>query len=91
MSVTILEGVKKGLRSTNTSGHTGVYLLKDGYYQARISFRKKCYYLGRYKDKNEAIRAREAAEEMHDDFLAWYYETHPTNDAASQSAKLSDK
>lgn len=75
-SVTILESVKKGLRCTNRSGHTGVYLLKDGRYEARISFKKKCYYLGRYRNMKDAIRARETAEEMHENFLDWYYKEY---------------
>lgn len=86
-SVTILEGVKKGLRSTNKSGHTGVCLLKDGSYQAYISFKKKRYYLGKYHDIKDAVRAREAAEKMHDDFLAWYYETHPAGKPAAASGE----
>lgn len=76
-SVTILEGVKKGPRRTNTTGHTGVYRLKGGYYEARISFKKKRYYLGRYRNMKDAVCARETAEEMHDDFLEWYYSEHP--------------
>lgn len=69
----IPENARNGLRSDNTSGYTGVYRLKDGYYQAKISFKKKSYYLGRYKDINDAVRARKTAEEMQDDFLEWYH------------------
>lgn len=76
-SVTILETVRSGKpRQDNKTGHTGVCRLKNGYYQATITFKKKSYYLGRYKDIKDAIRAREAAEEIHDDFLTWYYENH---------------
>lgn len=83
-SVTILESVKKGLRSTNKTGCTGVSLLKDGRFEAKISFKKKHYYLGRYKNKEDAVRARKAAEEMHDDFLEWYYREHPNAAAARE-------
>lgn len=76
-SIRVLETVKKGLRSTNTSGCTGVCLLKSGYYEAYMSFKKKRYYLGRYKDKDDAVRARKTAEEMRDDFLEWYYREYP--------------
>lgn len=84
-SVTILESVKKGPRRTNTTGYTGVYLLKDGYYEAAISFKKERYYLGRYKKLSDAVRARKTAEEMHDDFLEWYYKEYPK--AGKQAAK----
>lgn len=84
-SVTVLESVRKGLRSTNKTGCTGVSLLGNGYFQATISFKKKHYYLGRYKNKEDAIRARKAAEEMHDSFLEWYYSQHPK--AAAQKDK----
>lgn len=80
-SVTILENVRKGPRRDNTTGHTGVYLLKNGYYQAKITFQKKSYYLGSYRNLGDAVRARQAAEEMHEDFLNWYYETHPAKSA----------
>lgn len=80
-SVTILERVKHGPRRDNTSGHTGVYRRKNGYYQAKITFKKKSYYLGSYRDIKDAIRAREDAEKMHDDFLTWYYEAHPAKGA----------
>lgn len=76
-SVAILERVKTGLRSSNKTGCTGVSLLRDGRFQASISFKKKQYYLGRYKNKENAIRARKAAEAIHDDFLEWYYSKHP--------------
>lgn len=77
-SVTILESVKNnGLRKTNKSGHTGVCLLKSGYYEAYISFQKRRYYLGRNRKLEDAVRAREAAEAVHDDFLAWYYSIYP--------------
>lgn len=81
-SVTRLESVKKGVRRDNTTGHTGVCLLKSGYYQAKITFKKKSYYLGRYKDIHDAIKARESAEEMHDEFLEWYYKQCRKNENA---------
>lgn len=77
-SVTILEAGKNRLISSNTSGHTGVYLNKrSGKWAAQITFQGKTYYLGSYSDKNEAVKARERGEELHDDFLAWYYANYP--------------
>ncbi len=72
-SVAILERDKKRLRSSNTSGYTGVYHAKDGKWIAYINFKKKRYWLGRYEKKEDAIRARQRGEEMHDDFLEWYH------------------
>lgn len=78
-SVTILEASKKRAPiSSNTSGHTGVYLnRRNGRWAAQITFKGKTYYLGTYADKREAIKARKRGEEMHDDFLAWYYKNYP--------------
>lgn len=77
-SVTVLESVKSKLIASNTSGHTGVYLNKrTGRWEARITFKGKTYYLGSYIDRQDAIRARERGEELHDDFLEWYYANHP--------------
>lgn len=84
-SAAILERVRRRPRRDNVSGHTGVYQLKNGYYQAKITFRKKTYDLGRYKNREDAIRARETAEAMHEDFLAWYYETHPKTPPAGKA------
>ena len=66
--------LKKSRMKNNTSGHTGVSLNKrTGLWIAKITFRKQTYYLGSYKDINDAIRARLRGEEMHDDFLEWYH------------------
>lgn len=76
-SVAILERIhEKTPRSNNTSGYTGVYHRKSGGWVAYINFKKKRYNLGSYKTREEAIKARQCGEEMHDNFLKWYYETH---------------
>lgn len=54
---------------------------------AYISFQKKRYRLGLYKDKNEAIRVRTAAEEMHDEFIDWYYQEYLPAQELGQSVK----
>ena len=77
-SVTILEATRSRLIASNTSGHTGVYLnRRNGRWVAQITFKGKTYYLGSYDDKKEAILARKRGEEMHEDFLEWYYTDHP--------------
>lgn len=52
----------KKLPANNTTGHKGVYLIK-GKYVAKLVFRKKAYYLGVYDNIEDAILAREDAEE----------------------------
>lgn len=73
-SVTLLEAGKKRLISSNTSGYTGVYRQrKTGKWAAQITFRGKTYFLGAYDKKEDAIKARQRGEEMHDEFLEWYH------------------
>ncbi len=73
-SVAILEANKKRLNRNNTSGYTGVYLdEKRGKWIAQIGFKGKTYYLGAYSDKQDAVKARQRGEKLHDDFLEWYY------------------
>ncbi len=72
-SVVALEKSKQ-LRATNTSGYTGVYQeKKSGKWVARITFKGKAYCLGSFADREDAVKARQLGEEMHDDFLRWYY------------------
>jgi len=76
-SVTLLEAGKKRLISSNTSGYTGVYLQKaTGKWAAQITFRGKTYFLGAYEKKEDAVKARQRGEEMHDEFLEWYHSTY---------------
>ena len=62
------------LRSTNTSGVTGVYYLSScEMWCAEIMFRRKKYTLGRFRRKEDAIATRKEAEErIFGDFLGWY-------------------
>lgn len=77
-SVTILEALRRGLIASNTSGHTGVYFDRAlQKWVARITFKGKTYHLGTYAEKQDAVRARERGEELHDDFLEWYHANHP--------------
>lgn len=43
--------------------HIGVTPTKEGYWQARIYWRRRDYYLGHFKTEQDAIAARKAAEE----------------------------
>ena len=74
--VEFLENMGK-LRSDNTSGYPGLRLVRNRW-EVRITFKKKVYYLGRYADKNEAIRVRKEAEQrVFGEFLDWYYAEFP--------------
>lgn len=75
-SVKLLEQHRKKLLSSNKSGCTGVYQSRAGKWAAQITFKGKTYYLGCYAEKSDAVRARKRGEEMHDEFLRWYYLEH---------------
>lgn len=84
-SVTKLEAMRGRRLSSNTSGYTGVYWkAKNKKWAAQITFRNKTYYLGTYDKIEDAVKARKRGEEMHDDFLEWYYETHSGSKKAGE-------
>jgi len=57
---------KHTLLSSNTSGHTGVFLCKrTGKWIAHIESKGIKYHLGRFFEKTEAIQARKLAELKH--------------------------
>ena len=87
-SVSILERNKKKTRSTNKSGYTGVFQEKSGKWIAYINFQKKRYWLGRYSKKEDAIKARQRGEEMHDDFLNWYYTSVVKSDSKEKRLEI---
>ncbi|MBQ4045449.1 MAG: transcriptional regulator, partial [Lachnospiraceae bacterium] len=70
---TCVERLKRsGLQKNNTSGHTGVQRRGDKW-AAVITFQKRNYYLGRFDRFEDAVKAREAAEEqLHRNFLEEY-------------------
>lgn len=73
-SILMLESSRKGRSRNNTSGYTGVYLnKKTGKWIAQITFKKKTYYLGTFERKEDAIKMRKKGEEMHQEFIDWYY------------------
>lgn len=76
-SIVRLESGRQKLRSNNVSGKTGVcFLSREQKWAAYITLQKKRYWIGKFKNKEDAIRARIEAEEMHDNFIAWYYQVY---------------
>lgn len=72
-SVAVLESLKNR-RSSGSSGVTGVYQVRrSGKWVAQITFKRKKYHLGTFDKLEDAVKARKRGEEMHDDFLEWYY------------------
>lgn len=94
-SVAILERNKKQIYKNNKSGYTGVAHAADGKWVAYISFKKKRYWLGRYVNKEDAINARRRGEELHDNFLKWYYMEYcrsgQAEEAESEIMEFSDE
>jgi uncharacterized protein (DUF4415 family) len=75
---TCIERIKSNkLSKNNRSGITGVTWDKSKkLWLARIMFRRKYYFLGRYSNKELAEKARKQAEKMlHEPFLEWYEQT----------------
>lgn len=65
---------KRKHRSDNRSGSRGVYRKQNGHYKVTIGFKGKRFYLGTYKDYQEAVNVRlEAEEQIHDKFVRAYY------------------
>lgn len=61
------------VRSDNTSGVTGVFMVR-GRWRAAITFQKKTYYLGEYDTLEEAAFVRRRAEDrLFGEFLEWYH------------------
>lgn len=75
-SIRLLKSHRSKLLPGNKSGYTGVYQNAKGKWIAQITFKKKTYYLGSYAELQDAVRARKRGEEMHDEFIRWYYLEH---------------
>lgn len=71
--------LSKKLQKNNTTGHTGVSVDKrKNTYFTYVYFKGKRYYLGSYARIDDAIKARESAEEaLHGNFLNWYASNFP--------------
>lgn len=88
-SVMVLESVRDKLRCNNTSGYTGVYCdSKKKLWHAQITFKGKVYSLGTYKTRKEAIKARMKGEEMHEEFLDWYYRKRPQEEKREETENV---
>ena len=69
---------EKKIRSTNTSGVTGVsWSKRKGRWEATITFQGKKHHLGFYNNLEDAAAARKKAEErLYGDFEIWYKENY---------------
>lgn len=65
----------------STSGVKGVYWISTiSKWEVQIEFKKHCYHLGRYENKNKAMRIRKLAEEkLFGNFLKWYKDFKESN------------
>jgi len=55
------------------SGVRGVSLIRDGRYKVELTFRKKRYYLGTFRELDDAVKARKEAEIMVEEYLEKYH------------------
>lgn len=68
---------RKSVNRNSSTGVTGVSQ-KGNKYRAYINFKRKQYDLGLYDNKDDAAKARKAAEEkIYGEFLEWYAENYP--------------
>lgn len=66
---------RKKPRKDNICGYTGINRIQSGKYRASIGFKGQRYYLGTYKNLEDAIAAREkAGRDIHDAFRETYAE-----------------
>ena len=65
---------KRKHRSDNNSGFRGIYHMNNGKYRATIGFKGKRFYIGTFKNYEDAVQARlEAENTIHGGFVqAWY-------------------
>ena len=64
---------KRKSRRDNVSGFRGVFQMKNGSYRVSIGYKRKRYYIGTYKEYEEAVAARLEAEDLiHNGFLKDY-------------------
>jgi hypothetical protein len=77
----------KALQKNNTSGYTGVQVYGNRY-RVIIQFKGKVYYLGLYRNIEDAIRVRKQAEDhLFGEFLDWYYTEYPEVKAELQRSE----
>lgn len=72
--------MNKSLQKNNTSGVKGVSKTKNGKWTARVTKNHRCYYLGTFDTKMEAVMAyNKKAKKLYGDF-AWLNPTKETNE-----------
>ncbi len=72
--------------AASTSGVRGVTFDRhNGCWVARLTFRRKVYHLGSYKNMEDAVKARKRGEEIYEDFLDWYYTEYPEEQKESKT------
>ncbi|MCL2321772.1 MAG: hypothetical protein FWC47_06665 [Oscillospiraceae bacterium] len=69
------------ISKASTTGHRGVCWAKSiGKYMAYIGFQKKLYNLGQFDNLEDAVKARQKAEDdIYKPFLEWYEENYGNN------------
>ena len=74
----LLAITRSTLNKNNTSGYTGVSLMKSGKYRAYINFQRKQFHLGSFDTPEDAAAAyRDAKEKIKTDFIDWYKKAYP--------------
>ena len=70
----VLQSIRDRKRRTdNKTGCKGVFRKKNGKYSASIGFKKKVFYIGTYETLDQAVEARNEAEDrIYGSFLASY-------------------
>lgn len=76
--ITAIDG-RRATNKNSTTGHKGVsFHGAKGKYRAYINFQRKQYWLGYFKNLDDAIAARKEAEKkIYGDFLGWYAQKYP--------------
>lgn len=88
-SVVMLERRKLSPIKSNRSGYNGVYWNKtSGMWRAQITFKGKTYFLGSFKNIQDAVAARKKGEELFDDFLDQYYAREKMAAAVNELAAI---
>lgn len=83
--VTMLQArLNKPPIATNTSGYNGVYRNGNGSWTAQITFKGKTRYLGSYTNIEDAVAARNKANQLFEDFIVWYQTQEKKEQAIQQ-------
>lgn len=90
---TNIKNLTSKISKSNTSGVKGItWDAAKKKWVAQISFKKKHYHLGRYDNKEDAIKIRKAAEEeLFDPIIEKYKDVEPTKPRKRGGQKISDK